>query len=224
MPDDDTNLKRYYRERAPIYDRVYSYPERQHDLRYLERYIPAQFSGLDILEVAAGTGYWTSVLSRTCHSILAIDSEPEVLRQLESRPLMCPVETRVIDAFELDRLTHGFDGAFAGLWLSHIPKQRLRGFLERLHSILRPGATVVFLDNSPIQCIRLPITYTDAAGNSYQDRELDDGTVHRVLKNFPSEAELLDATGAAGQDHKYIGMDNFWLFQYHTGKRLISSA
>ncbi|MCB1752853.1 MAG: class I SAM-dependent methyltransferase [Gammaproteobacteria bacterium] len=219
MPDDDADLKRYYKDRAPIYDRVYAYPERQDDLRFLEGYIPAQFAGLDILEVAAGTGYWTAFLSRTCRSILAIDTESAVLQQLKSRPLICPVETRVIDAFEPGRLGQAFDGAFAGLWLSHVPKQRLQSFLDRLHAILKPGATVVFLDNSPIQCIRLPITCTDAAGNSYQERMLDDGTVHRVLKNFPSEAELLAATGAAGRDHKYIGLDNFWLFQYQTISR-----
>ena len=65
MPDDDADLKRYYKDRAPIYDRVYAYPERQDDLRFLEGYISAQFAGLDILEVAAGTGYWTAFLSRT---------------------------------------------------------------------------------------------------------------------------------------------------------------
>jgi demethylmenaquinone methyltransferase/2-methoxy-6-polyprenyl-1,4-benzoquinol methylase len=223
VPDDDADLKRYYKDRAPIYDRVYAYPERQDDLRYLEGYIPSQFAGLDIIEVAAGTGYWTSFLSRRCRSILAIDTESAVLQQLKSRPLRCPVETRVLDAFELDRLTCTFDGAFAGLWLSHVPKQRLRGFLECLHSILRPGATVLFLDNSPIQRIRLPIAHTDAEGNTYQDRVLEDGTVHRVLKNFPSEAELLDATSATGQHHKYVCMDNFWLFQYHTIKHQSSA-
>ncbi|MCB1760745.1 MAG: class I SAM-dependent methyltransferase [Gammaproteobacteria bacterium] len=216
MTDDDSDMKRYYRDRAPIYDRVYAYPERQDDLRYLERYIPTQFAGLDILEVAAGTGYWTSFLSRTCRSILAIDTEPAVLRQLQSRPLACPVATRVIDAFQLDRLEQRFDGAFAGLWISHVPKQRLGSFLDRLHSILKPGATLLFLDNSPVQCGRLPITCTDQAGNSYQDRRLDDGSVHRVLKNFPSEAELRAATHTSGVDHKYLRMDNFWLFQYRT--------
>lgn len=57
-------MKAYYQERAPVYDRVYSYPERQGDLRFLEEYILQQFSELRVLEIAAGTGYWTQFLSK----------------------------------------------------------------------------------------------------------------------------------------------------------------
>ncbi len=38
----DYVMKRYYRERAQVYDRVYMYPERREDVRYLERHIPNQ--------------------------------------------------------------------------------------------------------------------------------------------------------------------------------------
>ena len=44
-------MKAYYKERAPVYGRVYSYPERQGDLRFLEEYIPQQFSKLSVLEL-----------------------------------------------------------------------------------------------------------------------------------------------------------------------------
>jgi len=55
-------MKEYYKERAPVYDRVYAYPERQDDLRELEEYIPAQFDGREVIEIAAGTGYWTQFI------------------------------------------------------------------------------------------------------------------------------------------------------------------
>ena len=61
----DSKMKTYYRERAPVYDRVYTYPERQKDLRFLEDYIAKQFTGLDVLEIAAGTGYWTQFIARS---------------------------------------------------------------------------------------------------------------------------------------------------------------
>jgi len=38
-------MKTYYRNRAPVYDRVYAYPERQQDLRFLEQYVAAQMEG-----------------------------------------------------------------------------------------------------------------------------------------------------------------------------------
>ncbi len=64
MSTSDSQMKTYYRERAPIYDRVYSYPERQNDLRFLESYVSNELEGLDILEIVAGTGYWTQFISQ----------------------------------------------------------------------------------------------------------------------------------------------------------------
>ena len=46
-------MRAYYRERAPVYDRVYAYPERQDDLRWLEAAIPAALADRDVLEIAA---------------------------------------------------------------------------------------------------------------------------------------------------------------------------
>ncbi len=210
----DSEMKAYYKERAPIYDRVYSYPERQEDLRFLEKYIPDQFASLNIIEVAAGTGYWTQFISRKADSILATDATIETLVQIQQRPLINRVQTQVVDAYSIGQLPQKFDGVFAGLWLSHVPIQRMKEFLDSMHKVLSSGAIVVLLDNSLAQCIRLPITYTDEVGNTYQDREFDDGTVHRVLKNFPSKVDLIEVTSARGNNHKYIELHNFWLFQY----------
>ena len=35
----------YYRQRATYYERVYHKPERQHDLRAMEAWLPPQFAG-----------------------------------------------------------------------------------------------------------------------------------------------------------------------------------
>ena len=214
MDHRDTKMKSYYKERAPIYDRVYAYPERQEDLRFLEKYIPKQFTGLDVLEIAAGTGYWTQFIITEANSILATDATIEALEQIEKRPLTGFVPIKVIDAYSLDEIPRKYSGTFAGLWLSHVPKQRLHEFLETLHNRLEQEATVLFIDNSEVQCRRLPLSYTDEFGNTYQDRELDDGSIHRVLKNFPSEHELLEATAKWGSNHRYMELGNFWLLQY----------
>ncbi len=214
MNKDDKIMKSYYKERAPVYDRVYAYPERQDDLRFLEEYIANQFINLSVLEVAAGTGYWTQFIASKAKSIFATDATSEALEQINQRPLAKDVQTAVIDAFALDEIGKSFNGAFAGLWISHIPKQRLMEFLTVLHSCLNKDSTVVFLDNSSAQCQRLPISYTDRYGNTYQDRELDDNSVHRVLKNFPTESELVEATSKFGKNQKYIELENFWMFQY----------
>ncbi|MES9962087.1 MAG: class I SAM-dependent methyltransferase [Candidatus Sedimenticola sp. 20ELBAFRAG] len=210
----EAEMKVYYRDRAPDYDLVYSYPERQDDLRYLENYIPGLFSNLDVIDVAAGTGYWSQFIISQANSVLATDITQEALNQVKARQTKKPIDIKVIDAFSLDEIDQRFTGAFAGLWISHIPRQKLNDFLASLHSCLQSGSPVVFLDNSLSQCNRLPLSYTDRNGNTYQDRKLDSDSVYRVLKNFPSEAELRSVTRDYGSAHKYLEMENYWLFQY----------
>ncbi len=207
-------MKEYYKARAPVYDRVYSYPERQEDLRNLEEYIPAQFVGRDIIEIAAGTGYWTQFIAKKANSILSTDITEEALNLLKSRDSeMENVTSKIVDAYLLNE-SKKYDGAFAGLWYSHIPIKQIPRFYESLHRCLSSGATVVFIDNSVAQCDRLPIGYTDSDGNTYQDRALDNGKVHRVLKNFPSESQLIESAKNYGENVVYKEFQNFWLFQY----------
>ncbi len=207
-------MKSYYKARAPIYDRVYSYPERQKDLRFLEKYISEQFNGLNVLEIAAGTGYWTQFIASRANSILATDAIVETLDQISIPHLNRLVQVKVVDAYSLNKISGDYNGFFAGLWISHVPRQRLHEFLLGLHELTPSGAIVLFIDNSSVQCKRLPVTHTDTQGNTYQDRELDDGSLHRVLKNFPTENELMDATKEFAINQKYLGLENFWLFQY----------
>ncbi len=208
----DKGMRAYYRDRAPIYDRVYSYPERQSDLRYLEQYIPEQFTDRDVLEIAAGTGYWTQFIADQASSILATDVTEETLQHIEKYSES--ITTQVVDAYDLGQLPATYTGVFAGLWLSHVPKDKLSYFISEVHSKTTSGAVVMFIDNSAAQCERLPITRTDDLGNTYQSRELDDRRRYEVLKNFPTEPELLAATCSLGRNHKFIELDHYWLFQY----------
>lgn len=209
-------MKAYYKERAPVYDQVYHYPERQNDLRFLEDYVTQSFAGLDVLEIAAGTGYWTQFISQKAQSVLATDIIREVLERLENRNLPSIVRTKVIDAYSLIDISSQFNGAFAGLWLSHVPKQKLKAFILGLHHHLKAGARVIFIDNSAVQCKRLPITDKDVFDNTYQDRLLENDTIYKVLKNFPTRDELLRLVEGISSEAEYIELDNFWLFTYKT--------
>ena len=210
----DSEMRDYYRDRAPIYDRIYAYPERQDDLRTLESRIPLELAGLDVLEIAAGTGYWTQHINRTAKSLVATDATEEVLRHIQLRPGLEQLPTQVADAYNLELKNKRFTGVFAGLWLSHVPKQRLPEFFSSLHACLSDGGKVVLIDNSSSQCNRLPISHTDSQGNTYQDRVLDDGSIHRVLKNFPSQEELELAIAKFGSEPDFEELEHFWFFQY----------
>lgn len=206
-------MKQYYRERAPYYDRVYDYPERAADIARLKKQIPSLFMGLDIVEVAAGTGFWTQFIARSARSILATDLVQEPLNELIKRDLPS-VTSLTVDAFELENLDRKFDGAFVGLWLSHVQIEKAECFFRSLHSVLKPGAKVAILDNTKAQCETFPIVRTDEWGNTYQSRELDDGSTHEVLKNFPSEEELREYVSLFGDRPKFIELEHFWLLEY----------
>ena len=216
MPPTEDPMKAYYAARAPYYDDVYEKPERREDIAFLRDYLPAAFSGREVLEVACGTGYWTQHIAPAAAAMTATDAIAEPLALAKGRPGVEAVRFALADAYYLPASLGRFDAAFAGLWLSHVPIGRRRAFLASLHRLLRPGARVVLLDNGEIQCVELPIAERDAQGNTYQHRRLKDGTTHRVLKNFPAADELREMIAGVGLRPEYRSLQNFWLFSYET--------
>jgi demethylmenaquinone methyltransferase/2-methoxy-6-polyprenyl-1,4-benzoquinol methylase len=210
-------MQSYYASRAPEYDRIYAKPERQPDLRAIEQWLPSVFAGQSILEIACGTGYWTQFLAPVATRVLGIDASVETLDIARSRVPSSSVQFAVGDAYRLPAAATKFQAAFAGFWWSHVPNSRLQEFLRGLHAALQPGATVVFLDNRFVEGSSTPITEQDDEGNTYQVRKLEDGSIHRVLKNFPSEADLRQALTGAGHDARYHAWPYYWALEYKVG-------
>ena len=219
MKSADTSMREYYAARAPIYDEVYLRPERQPDLEQLRRWIPDWFAHRSVLEVACGTGYWTQFIAPVAARMTVTDAVAEPLAFARLRPGVAEVVFAQADAFALPESLGNFDAAFAGLWFSHVPIERRQKFLAGLHARLSAGARVVLIDNTEAQCARLPIAERDAAGNTYQMRVLPDGSTHRVLKNFPSEAELRALIEAVGTAAQYWCGAHFWAFWYEAPRR-----
>lgn len=218
-------MQSYYASRAREYDTVYTKPERQSDLRKIEKWLPSVLRGRRVLEIACGTGYWTQFLAPVAASIVAIDSAEETLRIARERVASATVSFAVADAYAPGRAGGAFDAAFAGFWFSHVPNERQVEFLAALNAALEPGAKVVFLDNLFVEGSSSPISEQDGRGNTYQSRSLSDGSLHRVLKNFPSEAHLraLVAAGLGGSP-RYTCWSYFWAFEYRVpaGQRPVS--
>jgi demethylmenaquinone methyltransferase/2-methoxy-6-polyprenyl-1,4-benzoquinol methylase len=208
-------MQSYYAARAGEYDAVYKKPERQGDLRQIEHWLPSVLRGRRILEVACGTGYWTQFLAPVASSILAIDSAEETLRIARERVSSKAASFAVGDAYSPSKEKGPFDAAFAGFWFSHVPVERQREFLAGLNAALEPGAHVALLDNLFVEGSSSPISGHDERGNTYQARTLRDGSVHRVLKNFPGEAQLqsLVASGL-GRSARYTRWSYYWAFEY----------
>jgi ubiquinone/menaquinone biosynthesis C-methylase UbiE len=216
MSDAIASMAAYYVQRAAYYERVYHKPERQQDLRAMEAWLGPHFAGRDVLEIACGTGWWTPFGARQARHWLATDLNDEPMALARRKPdLPAAVSFATADAYDLAALgERRFDAAFAGCWWSHVPLQRLPGWLASLHALLRPGARVVFLDNSFVQTSSTPITRADADGNTYQDRVLDDGSVHEVLKNFPTAEQARAAAGPHIRDFRWTAWTHYWAAEW----------
>jgi len=207
-------MQRYYADRAPEYDRVYAKPERQADLRLIERWLAEVFRGRRVLEIACGTGHWTQFIAPVADGVVAVDSAAETIAIARERVSPEKVEFVIGDAYALPDLGRTFSAGFAGFWHSHVPKSRVREFLRGFHARLEPGATVVLLDNRFVEGSSTPIAERDAEGNTYQLRSLRDGTTHRVLKNFPSESELRSLTEGLCSGLRYHAWQHYWAVEY----------
>ena len=209
-------MQAYYAARAAEYDRIYLKPERQTDLRQIERWLPEVLFGRSVLEIACGTGYWTRFFAGGSSRVLAVDSARETLDIAESRGCGDKVTFRVGDAYDIPVEERKFSAAFAGFWWSHIPKARIAEFLRGLHAALEPGAKVVFLDNRFIAGSSTPIAERDSDGNTYQTRALSDGSSHRILKNFPSRDELFNAIAPLAKNPRFHEWGHYWALEYST--------
>jgi demethylmenaquinone methyltransferase/2-methoxy-6-polyprenyl-1,4-benzoquinol methylase len=210
-------MQAYYAQRAAYYERVYFKPERQHELREMEAWLPGLFAGRDVLEVACGTGWWTPHGARDSRSWLATDLNPETMALARAKPLPAgKVRFASVDAYALDGLAAQgpFNAAFTGCWWSHVPLQRLDRWLCQLHAQLTPGSVVVMLDNRFVREQSTTVTRKDQAGNTYQNRTLDDGSVHEVLKNFPTAVEAIARLGSRAHSARWHAWDHYWALVY----------
>lgn len=214
MHQASSEMHAYYAARAPYYDAVYMKPERREDIAFLSAHLPDRFRGREVLEVACGTGYWTQHIATSAKRLVATDGTAEPLAFARLRPGTESVMFRQADAYALPPDLGMFDGAFAGLWFSHVPVEARVAFLRGLHARLTPGARVVMIDNNEVQLRDFPVVETDAAGNTFQSRQLNDGSVHRVLKNFPTQSELVTLLADVGEQIVFSDLDNFWMVEY----------
>jgi SAM-dependent methyltransferase len=207
-----TGTEEYYRARANEYDAVYDKPDRQADLSELRAGLPELMTGRHVLEVAAGTGYWTDVYADLAASVVATDvnvATLDVARHRRDWP--DTVRFIEVDAFDLRQVEGQFDAAMVGYFWSHVRLEQLGGFLAGLADRLEPGATAVFIDNRYVEASNSPVTRTDEAGNTYQQRQLADGTSWEVLKNFPTIDEIRSALAPFATAVTIDEVQHYWM-------------
>jgi SAM-dependent methyltransferase len=211
-------LAEYYQQRAAEYDEVYTRPERQADLAELKRSLPPLVAGRNVLEIAAGTGYWTQVMAPAAASVTATDLNPETLEVAAGKDYGgASPRFLVADAFRLDAVPGEFDLVFCGFWWSHIPRADVARFLAGVCARVAPGTPMLIMDNRYVEGSVHPIARTGPEGDTYQLRRLHDGRQYEVLKNFPTPHQLAADLAPWATNHGYTELSHYWLARCELG-------
>jgi SAM-dependent methyltransferase len=206
------SLADYYADRAAEYDEVYRKPERQDDIARLKQLLPPLVAGKRVLEIAAGTGYWTQVLAGTAAEIMATDLNAETIAIAAQRDYgAAPVALRTADAYRLDTVPGEFDLVFCGFWWSHVARADISPFLAGIRGRTGKGVQLVLVDNRYVPGSNTPVSRTGPDGDTYQRRRLADGREYEVLKNFPTREQLATDLEPAATDLAWTELEYYWL-------------
>jgi demethylmenaquinone methyltransferase/2-methoxy-6-polyprenyl-1,4-benzoquinol methylase len=187
---DDWYLRRGRYERGAIHDAAWNA-----ELDAAGRWLDALPWSGDIVELAAGTGWWSPLLASR-GELSMYDSSDAALDRARERLVAHGLRAHlhVRDAWaEPDRQV---DGLFLGFWLSHVPRARLGEFLALVRRWLKPGGRIAFIDS-------LADPASGAAdhpepADDLAVRRLDDGREFTIVKVFYEPDELREALGTAG--------------------------
>lgn len=209
----NTDMIAYYKARANEYEKIYSKPERQEDLLTATRMLQTIFAGKEVFEIACGTGYWTERIAATAYAVTATDINDTVISIAKLKTGISNVSFDVADMFNI-ALNNKYESLFAGFIWSHIKIKELEKFVDTINGFVKPGSSIVIMDNNYVEGSSLPIANTDTDGNTYQERKLTDGSLHSVLKNFPSEDSIREILKNRSAEIKFTSLKYFWILEY----------
>lgn len=194
---EDEALKAYYAARAPEYDEFYVGARPPLEAAVFQSDLDAATLWLDslpvhgeIVELAAGTGWWSPLLAQK-GELWLYDVSDEVLSRARDRLLAHGLRAHIHirDAWaEPDRQV---DAVFCGAWLSHVRRARLPEFLAIVQRWLKPGGLFAFIDEKAQPGFAPTV-------DERQERRLNDGREFTIVKVFHEPEELASALSAAG--------------------------
>jgi len=203
----------YYRKRAPEYDETTGQTEEIQRAFARARELLQQHAPWEqMLELACGTGTWTRALLPLGRVLTAIDASPEMLSLARQKVGNAFVQFQQADLFQWQP-RQLYDLVFFANWLSHVPPPRLEAFLGTVTRAVRPGGSLVMVDQySPLPEDREIIVQDAEEGVIYANRSLLNGQTFTIVKVFYDMQfieHLLDSLGFVVTLQK---LDNIFFF------------
>lgn len=187
---DDWYLRRGRYARGPIHDAAWNA-----ELDAAGRWLDGLPIHGEIVELAAGTGWWSPLLaSKGELSLYDAAAAPleRARERLVAHQLRAHLHLR--DAWaEPDRAV---DAVFTGFWLSHVPRRRLDAFLGIVRRWLKRDGIFAFIDSQFDPQSSAADHPLPADGASV--RRLDDGREFTIVKVYYEPADLEAALERAG--------------------------
>jgi SAM-dependent methyltransferase len=183
----------YYNSRAGEYDRdLYANPASTDRIELLlTRLRPSGRT----LELACGTGIWTKLLAARVQSLTAIDGSPAMLAVARQRLRDTPVDLVETDLFDWQP-NERYDTIFFAFWLSHVPPGRFESFWGTLRSALADWRSSALRRHGPDEA-RFE-RFVPEAGVPMVERQLRDGTAHKVVKMLYDPTDLAERLATIG--------------------------
>jgi demethylmenaquinone methyltransferase/2-methoxy-6-polyprenyl-1,4-benzoquinol methylase len=187
---DDWYLRRGRYERGPVHDAAWNA-----ELDTAGRWLDDLPIHGEIVELAAGTGWWSPLLASKGELSLydaAVGPLERARERLVAHRLRAHLHIR--DAWaEPDRQV---DAVFTGFWLSHVPRDGLDAFLGVVRRWLKPGGIFAFIDSrfDPQSSAADHPTPAD----DVSVRRLDDGRQFTIVKVYYEPGTLEVALRRAG--------------------------
>lgn len=221
----------YYRARAGEYDDWFfrrgrydrgddvteRWFEQVEQVRRALRAVPLDLG--EVVELAPGTGLWTQEIAQRAKRLTAVDASVEMIELNRARlgPLAAKVDFIVDDLFTWNP-DRKFDAVVFCFWISHVPANRLDGFLQRVARMTRSGGSVFFLDGLREQTSSARDHVLPTPDVEQMTRRLDDGREFAIVKNFWDSRDLESRCARAGLAVSVHETAEF--FQYGVGTRV----
>jgi demethylmenaquinone methyltransferase/2-methoxy-6-polyprenyl-1,4-benzoquinol methylase len=188
---DDWYLRRGRYERGPIHDAAWNA-----ELDAAGGWLDRLALGGRIVELAAGTGWWSPLLASKGELWLYDAAELPLERahgRLVAHGLRAHIHVR--DAWAPPE-GEPADGLFAGFWLSHVERARTVEFLGVARRWLRPGGRLAAIDSLPDP--QSGASDHPAPSGDLAIRRLEDGREFTIVKVHRSLDEIATALATAG--------------------------